>query len=206
MRARYKRPFDLSIIFFAHIFPPTLLVWVIIWFVIPILIWVEDRGKVFFRQERVGVNGSIFSVWKFRTMVQDAENLGQVWTQEGDDRVTRVGRLLRRTGLDELPQLLNVIRGEMSLVGPRPLAVQEQEVLESQITGFRERLQVLPGLTGLAQLYNRDDDSEEKLKYDMMYVKEMGWQLDLKLLFLTAFDVVLRRRDVRTGKFSAKEE
>lgn len=180
--------------------------WVIIWFVIPILIWVEDRGKVFFRQERVGVNGSIFSVWKFRTMVQDAENLGQVWTQEGDDRVTRVGRLLRRTGLDELPQLLNVIRGEMSLVGPRPLAVQEQEVLESQITGFRERLQVLPGLTGLAQLYNRDDDSEEKLKYDMMYVKEMGWQLDLKLLFLTAFDVVLRRRDVRTGKFSSKEE
>ena len=206
MRARYKRPFDLSIIFFAHIFPPTLLVWVIIWVVIPILIWVEDRGKVFFRQERVGVNGSIFSVWKFRTMVQDAENLGQVWTQEGDDRVTRVGRLLRRTGLDELPQLLNVIRGEMSLVGPRPLAVQEQEVLESQITGFRERLQVLPGLTGLAQLYNRDDDSEEKLKYDMMYVKEMGWQLDLKLLFLTAFDVVLRRRDVRTGKFSSKEE
>ena len=206
MRARYKRPFDLSIIFFAHIFPPTLLVGVIIWFVIPILIWVEDRGKVFFRQERVGVNGSIFSVWKFRTMVQDAENLGQVWTQEGDDRVTRVGRLLRRTGLDELPQLLNVIRGEMSLVGPRPLAVQEQEVLESQITGFRERLQVLPGLTGLAQLYNRDDDSEEKLKYDMMYVKEMGWQLDLKLLFLTAFDVVLRRRDVRTGKFSSKEE
>ena len=206
MRARYKRPFDLSIIFFAHIFPPTLLVWVIIWFVIPILIWVEDRGKVFFRQERVGVNGSIFSVWKFRTMVQDAENLGQVWTQEGDDRGTRVGRLLRRTGLDELPQLLNVIRGEMSLVGPRPLAVQEQEVLESQITGFRERLQVLPGLTGLAQLYNRDDDSEEKLKYDMMYVKEMGWQLDLKLLFLTAFDVVLRRRDVRTGKFSSKEE
>ena len=206
MRARYKRPFDLSIIFFAHIFPPTLLVWVIIWFVIPILIWVEDRGKVFFRQERVGINGSIFSVWKFRTMVQDAENLGQVWTQEGDDRVTRVGRLLRRTGLDELPQLLNVIRGEMSLVGPRPLAVQEQEVLESQITGFRERLQVLPGLTGLAQLYNRDDDSEEKLKYDMMYVKEMGWQLDLKLLFLTAFDVVLRRRDVRTGKFSSKGE
>ena len=206
MRARYKRPFDLSIIFFAHIFPPTHLVWVINWFVIPILIWVEDRGKVFFRQERVGVTGSIFSVWKFRTMVQDAENLGQVWTQEGDDRVTRVGRLLRRTGLDELPQLLNVIRGEMSLVGPRPLAVQEQEVLESQITGFRERLQVLPGLTGLAQLYNRDDDSEEKLKYDMMYVKEMGWQLDLKLLFLTAFDVVLRRRDVRTGKFSSKEE
>ena len=193
-------------IFFAHVFPPTLLVWVIVWFVIPILIWVEDRGKVFFRQERVGINGSTFSVWKFRTMVQDAENLGQVWTQEGDDRVTRVGRLLRRTGLDELPQLLNVIRGEMSLVGPRPLAVQEQEVLESQIAGFRERLQVLPGLTGLAQLYNRDDDSEEKLKYDMMYVKEMGWQLDLKLLFLTAFDVVLRRRDVRTGKFSSKEE
>ncbi len=206
MRARYKRPFDLSMIFFAHVFPPTLLVWVIVWFVIPILIWVEDRGKVFFRQERVGINGSTFSVWKFRTMVQDAENLGQVWTQEGDDRVTRVGRLLRRTGLDELPQLLNVIRGEMSLVGPRPLAVQEQEVLESQIAGFRERLQVLPGLTGLAQLYNRDDDSEEKLKYDMMYVKEMGWQLDLKLLFLTAFDVVLRRRDVRTGKFSSKGE
>ena len=137
-------------------------------------------------------------------MVQDAEILGQAWTHEGDDRVTRVGRVLRRTGLDELPQLLNVIKGEMSLVGPRPLAVEEQALLENQIAGFKDRLQVLPGLTGLAQLYNRDDDSEEKLKYDMIYVKEMGWQLDLKLLFLTALDVVLRRRDVRTGKFSSK--
>ena len=171
---------------------------------IPILIWFEDRGKVFFRQERVGINGKKFSVWKFRTMVQDAQSLGQVWTHDGDDRVTRVGRVLRRTGLDELPQLLNVIKGEMSLVGPRPLAVEEQELLENQITGFRDRLQVLPGLTGLAQLYNRDDDSEEKLKYDMIYVKEMGWQLDLKLLFLTGLDVVLRRRDIRTGKVSSK--
>jgi lipopolysaccharide/colanic/teichoic acid biosynthesis glycosyltransferase len=150
------------------------------------------------------MDGKIFSVWKFRTMVQDAEGLGQVWTRDGDERVTRVGRLLRRTGLDELPQLLNVIKGEMSLVGPRPLAVEEQTLLEDQITDFRERLQILPGLTGLAQLYNRDDDSAQKLKYDMIYVKKMGWKLDLKLLFLTALDVILRRRDVRTGKSPSK--
>ena len=204
MNISYKRPFDLGILVVAHIFPPTLLVWAIVWASIPILIWIEDRGGIFFRQERVGMNGKIFSVWKFRTMVQGAEVLGDVWTREGDERVTRVGRLLRRTGLDELPQLLNVIKGEMSLVGPRPLAVEEQELLDSQIMGFRERLQVLPGLTGLAQLYNREDDSEEKLKYDMIYVREMGWWLDLKLLFLTVVDVVLRRRDIRIGKSSSE--
>lgn len=204
MSVRYKRPFDLGIILLAHIFPPTLLVWLIVWVAIPFVIWLEDRGRVFFRQERVGMDGKIFSVWKFRTMVQDAEGLGQVWTRDGDERVTRVGRLLRRTGLDELPQLLNVIKGEMSLVGPRPLAVEEQTLLEDQITDFRERLQILPGLTGLAQLYNRDDDSAQKLKYDMIYVKKMGWKLDLKLLFLTALDVILRRRDVRTGKSPSK--
>jgi lipopolysaccharide/colanic/teichoic acid biosynthesis glycosyltransferase len=197
---KYKRPFDLGIIVFAHTFPPTLLVWLVIWVVIPLLIWLEDRGRVFFRQERVGLDGKVFSVWKFRTMVHNADVLGQAWTREGDERVTRVGRLLRRTGLDELPQLLNVIKGEMSLVGPRPLAVEEQELLENQIAHFCERLQVLPGLTGLAQLYNRDDDSEEKLKYDIIYIKDMSWRLDLRLLFLTAVDVILRRRDVRTGK------
>ena len=100
----------------------------------------------------------------------------------------------------ELPQLLNVMRGEMSLVGPRPLAVEEQDLLETQITHFRERLQVLPGLTGLAQLYNRADDSEEKLRYDIIYIRDMSWRLDVKLLFLTVVDVILRRRDVRTGK------
>ena len=200
MSNRYKRPFDLGVIVLAHLAPPTLAVLLFVWLVIPLFIWIEDRGRIFFKQERVGLNGKMFSVWKFRTMVQDANVLGHVWTQEGDERVTQVGRFLRRTGLDELPQLLNVMRGDMSLVGPRPLAVEEQDLLETQITHFRERLQVLPGLTGLAQLYNRADDSEEKLRYDIIYIRDMSWRLDVKLLFLTVVDVILRRRDVRTGK------
>lgn len=196
----YKRPFDLIIIAGAHVFPPTLLIWVVVWLVVPLMIWLADRGPIFYRQQRVGRNGRVFWVWKFRTMVQNADAYGKVWTVDGDERITRVGRFLRRTGLDELPQLINVVRGEMSLVGPRPLATKEQAMLENEMPEFVSRLTVLPGITGLAQLYNKEDDDRSKLEYDMQYVQQMGILMDMKLLFLTVFDVVLRRRDIRTGK------
>lgn len=196
----YKRPFDLFIILLIHLFPLTLVVWVLFWAVIPLLIWMSDRGPVFYRQQRVGRDGVIFYIWKFRTMVQDAEQMGEAWTAVDDARITRIGKFLRRTGLDELPQILNVARGEMSLVGPRPLAVEEQKKLENRIPGFGDRLAIPPGITGLAQLYNKEDDDQNKLQYDMYYLSNMGVLLDMKLLFLTLFDVVLRRRDVRTGK------
>tara|TARA_B100001750_G_C15444117_1_gene565232 strand:+ start:383 stop:991 length:609 start_codon:yes stop_codon:yes gene_type:complete len=196
----YKRPFDLLIILCAHVFPLTLVIWILVWLIIPLMIWGADRGPIFYRQQRVGRYGKAFSVWKFRTMVRNADTHGLAWTVEGDHRITSVGRFLRRTGLDELPQLINVIRGEMSLVGPRPLAIEEQLMLEHEMPEFASRLDVVPGITGLAQLYNREDDDKTKLAYDIYYIQNMGPVMDVKLLLLTVMDVVLRRRDVRTGK------
>ena len=119
VRDGYKRAFDLTVIFIAYIllFP----LWLIIWIFVPLAIWLEDRGPVFYAQERVGRWGRHFRVLKFRTMIQDAESLtGQVLAVEDDPRLTRVGKILRKFHLDEIPQVINIVRGEMSLVGPRP--------------------------------------------------------------------------------------
>ena len=123
VRDGYKRAFDLAVIIIACIllFP----LWLIIWTLVPLAIWLEDRGPVFYAQERVGRGGERFKVLKFRTMIQDAESLtGQVLAAEDDPRLTRVGKILRKLHLDEMPQVINIVRGEMSLVGPRPAVKQ----------------------------------------------------------------------------------
>lgn len=194
----YKRPFDLSVLFLAHLI--LLLIWVIIWIMIPLMVWLEDRGPIFYRQKRFGKGGKEFTVLKFRTMINDADKNGSSWTMEGDPRVTRVGRILRRTALDELPSLLSILRGDMSFVGPRALAIEEQRFLEEKIPGFRKRLSVRPGLTGLAQVYNRKDESHKKLRYDIKYIENMNLWLDLKLMFLSLWNTITARWDKRSGK------
>ena len=115
----YKRPFDLLILLGTHILLSPVLV--MLWIIIPIAIWLEDRGPVFYMQERVGKNGKIFRLYKFRSMVVDAENItGAVWATKNDPRITQVGNFLRKRALDELPQTLNMWVGDLSLVGPRP--------------------------------------------------------------------------------------
>lgn len=142
---------------------------------------------MFYRQRRVGRDGKIFELIKFRTMVPDAEKLtGAVWAQEDDPRVTRVGKWLRATRLDELPQVLNVLRGEMSLVGPRP----ERPELVMEFAGrnamFRAREAVKPGITGLAQVLGRyDTDPDSKLRFDLLYITRWGLGLDLLIMFWT---------------------
>jgi len=195
---RYKSWFDIAILMLAHLllFP----LFLILWIAIPILIWLEDRGPVFYKQQRVGKDGLIFSVLKFRTMVKDADTLGPAWTTEGDPRVTKVGRLLRRSALDELPEVLNIWKREMSFVGPRALDVEEQRSLEQAIPGFENRLQVLPGLTGLAQVYDSADEAHNKFRYDSEYLQRMNPWLDMKLLILSVGNTFLVKWDQRRGK------
>lgn len=195
---RYKRVYDLAVLVSALII--LLPLWCIIWIVVPLLIWLEDKGPVFYRQKRCGKNGRVIKVLKFRTMQRDADKIGPVWNSEGDPRVTFVGRALRKSGLDELPQVLNILKGDMSFVGPRALAVDEQKLLERRIPGYGQRLAVRPGLTGVAQVYDRDDDAKTKLKYDLLYIEKMNAWLDLRLMLISACNTVLGRWDRRAAK------
>lgn len=155
-----------------------------------LLIKLTSRGPAFHLQDRVGKNGKVFRIIKLRTMVQDAERAtGPVWASANDPRITSVGRLLRKTHLDEVPQLLNVLQGHMSLVGPRPERPVFVEKFEQLIPGYRERLRVKPGITGLAQINHHYDvtlqDVRTKLAYDRLYLKKVGLWTDLSLLVST---------------------
>ena len=198
-KGAYKSWFDLSVLISAHVV--LLPLWIILWTVIPLLIWLDDRGPVFYRQQRMGKDGNPFNVVKFRTMVVDAENLGPAWTTDDDPRVTRVGRILRRTALDELPEVISIWRGHMSFAGPRALDLDEHRSLEELIPGFEQRLQVRPGLTGLAQIYDKSDDPHEKYRYDMEYIQKMSPILDARLLVLSVWNTLVARWDHRSGKY-----
>jgi sugar transferase (PEP-CTERM system associated) len=162
------------------------------------LVKLSSSGPVFYHQERVGLAGRVFTVHKFRTMQQDAEaRTGPMWSQKNDARITSVGRFLRRTRLDELPQLWNVLRGEMSLVGPRPERPKFVEQLTAEIPFYGQRHVVKPGLTGWAQVrytYGASvEDAIEKLQYDLYYIKNLSIALDLVIIIDTIKTVVLRR-------------
>jgi len=162
----------------------------------------EDGGPVFFMQERVGRGCRVFSAYKFRSMVVDAERLtGAVQATENDPRVTRMGRFLRATAFDELPQLWNILRGDMSVVGPRPLRPGEADTTAegvqlplSAIPGYEARHRVRPGLTGIAQVYApRDLPRTGKFRYDLLYQRKAGFCLDLRLI-LQSFWITARGR------------
>lgn len=181
----YKRSFDLTVLVLAHIL--LLPLWLLLWTAVPLAIWLEDRGPIFFTQLRVGKGGRVFRMYKFRSMVREAEALtGPVWSCENDPRVTRVGRFLRAHALDELPQLLNVWKGDLSLVGPRPERPEFVAEFTRQVPGFARRHQVRPGLTGLAQVYGcYTSRPRHKLRYDLLYIRRMCLWLDIKLLVVS---------------------
>ncbi|HFD91985.1 MAG TPA: TIGR03013 family PEP-CTERM/XrtA system glycosyltransferase [Gammaproteobacteria bacterium] len=179
-----KRAFDLFISSLA-----LLLTWPIM-LAAAMAIRLEDGGAVFYRQQRVGQDGRVFDVLKFRSMRPDAEKDGKArWASEGDDRITRVGAFIRRTRIDELPQIFNVLMGDMSFVGPRPERPEFVEELARKIPYYAERHRVKPGITGWAQIcypYGASErDAEEKLQYDLYYVKNYSLFLDLMILFQT---------------------
>jgi lipopolysaccharide/colanic/teichoic acid biosynthesis glycosyltransferase len=155
---------------------------------------IEDGGPVFFSQERVGLNGRVFRALKFRSMIPDAEaRTGPVQATEDDPRVTRIGRIMRATAMDELPQLWNIFVGDMSFVGPRPLRPGEADtsgdgglIALQDIRGYDERHRVRPGLTGLAQVYApRDLPRAGKFRLDRLYLKKANFCLDLKLILMS---------------------
>jgi exopolysaccharide biosynthesis polyprenyl glycosylphosphotransferase len=155
----------------------------------------DSKGPVFFAQKRSGVNGSTFSMVKFRSMFKDAEkHTGPVWSQKNDPRVTRVGKVLRRLRLDEIPQMYNVLKGEMSLVGPRPERPFFVEKLSEEIPYYKRRLKVRPGITGWAQVKHKYDENIEdvkvKLRYDLFYIENMSIRMDFKILMRTMYVVL----------------
>lgn len=165
-----------------------------IWILISGFIWLEDKGPVFYRQERVGKNGVIFKALKFRSMIISAEKDGRpVQALENDPRVTKIGKILRATAMDELPQLVNIFFGDMSFVGPRALRPKEEEVEHNHdsqtlqdIPGYHRRHSVRPGLTGLAQIYlSTDAPRRKKFRYDLFYIRKMNFFWDLKLIFFS---------------------
>ena len=180
----YKRMFDLATLFFFYL--ALLPLWALVWSLVPLLIFLEDGGPVFYRQKRLGRHGRPFRIVKFRTMVVGAEDLGPPFTEADDRRVTRVGRFLRARHLDEAPQAWNILRGEMSIVGPRPLLAWDYEHDDWGASEASRRLAVLPGITGLAQVRGRTwVTGRDKLRYDLLYIRRMGPWLDLKLIAMS---------------------
>jgi lipopolysaccharide/colanic/teichoic acid biosynthesis glycosyltransferase len=177
---------------------------------IGLLIKLGDGGPLFYVQERWGRDGTRFKAFKFRTMLPDSDDqFGVIPATEKDHRVTRIGLVLRAMGLDELPQVLNILRGDMSFVGPRSLAVGEpvtnrkgQTVQYENIAGFRERLSVCPGLTGVATIYIRKDSPpERKFRYDLLYVRKQSIWLDLHLIALSFWISFRGTWETRSKKF-----
>ena len=180
----FKRLFDFAVAIVA------LVVLSPLFLIIAFIVRVDSSGPIFFKQERLGEKGKIFKMWKFRTMRNKAElETGPVWAQEDDPRMTRLGRFLRKSHLDELPQLFNVLRGNMSLIGPRPERPELLVKISKHIPDFCKRLDVKPGITGLAQVrysYGASiKDAARKLKYDCIYMKRMCFFLDFQVLFWT---------------------
>ena len=186
----WKRPFDLAVLCAVHIALAP--VWLILWTAIPLAIRISDRGPVFYIQERVGRNGKVFKLYKFRSMVVDAETAtGAIWARPKDPRITPVGRFLRAHALDELPQVINMWKGDISLVGPRAERPELVERIERERPEFRARLAVRPGLTGIAQVCGQYSSlPRHKLRYDNLYIKRMSPWLDIKILFLSTLVAV----------------
>lgn len=189
-----KRLFDLAAsIILVVVASPLLLA-------VPILIRLEGGGPVFYRQERVGLNGRPFMLTKFRSMRTDAEQNGPQWAQANDDRVTRIGRIIRKTRIDEIPQIINVLRGDMSFIGPRPERPVFVQELAEKIPYFSERHRVKPGISGWAQLHYpygaSIEDAKQKFQYDLYYIKNYSIFLDLLVLIQTV-RVVLWPHGVR---------
>jgi len=181
-----------------------------LWVLIAIALKVEDGGPIFYTQKRVGERGRRFDALKFRSMIPDAERgVGPVQATEHDPRVTRVGSILRATAMDELPQLWNIFRGDMSFVGPRALRPDEidadsngKSVALETIPGFSERCAVQPGLTGIAQIYaSRDVSRRHKFRFDLLYVRRRSFLLDLRLILLSFWITARGTWEARERKF-----
>jgi exopolysaccharide biosynthesis polyprenyl glycosylphosphotransferase len=168
-----------------------------LWIIVALLIKLDSPGPVLYRQERVGKDGVSFDIIKFRSMGKDAEMQGPRWAGRQDPRVTRFGRFIRQLHLDEIPQMINVLKGDMSLIGPRPERPVFVKRLSKEIPLYQRRLKVRPGITGWAQVKQKYDetidDVKKKVQYDLFYIENMSLRMDFKILLNTAYHVLMGR-------------
>lgn len=168
----------------------------------------DSKGPVIFKQERLGKDGKVFEMYKFRSMCVDAEHMGTgQYSYKGDSRVTRVGKIISATSLDELPQFINILKGDMSFIGPRPTLTYHPWKLEEYTDFQRRRFEVRPGITGLAQVHGRKAiDWNDRIKYDVEYVDNLSLGLDCKILFQTVWNVLTMKDNDNVGKTSQTKE
>lgn len=179
-----------------------LLVCSVVMVITAIAIKFESEGPVIFKQKRLGLNGETFEIYKFRSMYLDAEKKGSGQYSFSDDpRVTKVGQIIRKTSIDELPQFVNIIKGDMSLIGPRPTLTYHPWVIDNYTSRQKRRFDVRPGVTGLAQINGRKElQWEERFKYDVAYVEKLSFLLDFKIFLITIKKVLLMEDNVNTTK------
>ena len=176
--------------------------------ILSIIIKCDSKGPVFFKQERIGKNGKVFKIYKFRSMVVGAEKVGTgVYSKKDDNRVTKVGKFIRMTSIDELPQLINILKGEMSFIGPRPVLTYHPCKYEEYTGEQKKRFSVKPGVTGWAQIHGRKQvEWNKRIKYDVEYVENINFMLDLKIFFITIYKVILMKDNVNTIETEKHEE
>lgn len=168
--------------------------------IVSLAIKIDSKGPVIFKQERIGKDGKVFKIYKFRSMVVGAEKMGTgVYSKKGDSRVTRVGKFIRMTSIDELPQLVNILKGEMSFIGPRPVLTYHPWKYEEYTQEQLKRFEVRPGITGLAQIHGRKQvEWDKRMKYDVEYVEKLSLWQDIKIFFITIYKVILMKDNVNT--------
>ena len=174
----FKRSFDYLTALFL------LIIFLLFYAIIALLIKLESKGPVFYKQDRVGKGGRLFKIYKFRSMVTNADQIGGYSTEPGDARITKVGAFLRKTSLDEIPQVINIIKGDMSLIGPRPDVPAQRSLYSDQ--EFADRHCVKPGITGLAQCRNRHEATiSSRKRYDIFYNQHLSFCLDMSIVYWT---------------------
>lgn len=190
-----KRAIDSTVAFIA------LLILLVPMLIVALLIKLESSGPIIFKQERLGLHGKPFKIYKFRSMVVGAEKQGSgVYSYKGDSRITKVGRIIRATSIDELPQLVNIIKGEMALIGPRPALTYHPWPFDQYTEHQKHMFDVLPGVTGWAQVNGRKEVPwPERIELNVWYASHMSLGLDIKIFFMTIFKVVTNANNQNVG-------
>lgn len=201
MYNKFKRSIDFIIALVA------LIILFIPLFIVAIIIKLDSQGPIIFKQERLGKNGVPFKIWKFRSMCVGAEKQGTgVYSYKGDTRITKVGKLIRATSIDELPQLVNILKGDMALIGPRPALTYHPWPYEQYTEHQKHMFDVLPGITGWAQVNGRKEVPwSERIELNVWYAKHMSLWLDLKIFFMTIFEVATNANNENISETGVKK-
>ncbi|GAA0182409.1 sugar transferase [Clostridium sediminicola] len=190
----FKRLFDILFSLFGLIILTPLLV------IVAIAIKIESKGPIIFKQKRLGLNGKVFEIYKFRSMCVGAEK-GGVYETKGDTRVTKIGKFIRKTSIDELAQFVNIIKGDMSIIGPRPTLTYHPWPFEEYTEEQKKRFSIRPGVTGWAQINGRKDITWDiRIEYDVEYVNNLSFSFDVKIFFKTIIKVLCMQDNVNVGE------